>query len=198
MDNFEIEKTTVPSAGEPAPAPMPTPMPTPAPEPAGPAPVIPPIQQQPAATPSPVSAEPMAPTARPEERPVQTNVRMEAPIEPVMRPIDLSAHEGAAPQANAPMDEGKKKMVIIAIVVVAGLIAGAAGFFIWRAMGPAEEVIVPEQALPVSDVSIVTPVVIPVIEADDISVIEKELGSFNVADIDKESQGSLDAINAEL
>jgi len=121
---------------------------------------------------------------------------METPIEPVMRPIDLSAHEGTTPQASASMDEGKKKLIIIAIVIVAGLAAGVGGFFVWRMMNaPAEVIPATEQMTPEA---VTSPVVIPVLEVDDMSVIEKELSAFTATDIDKEAQSSLDAINSAL
>ncbi|OGM93777.1 hypothetical protein A2524_02545 [Candidatus Wolfebacteria bacterium RIFOXYD12_FULL_48_21] len=123
-------------------------------------------------------------------------MRMETPIEPIMRPIDLSAHEGTTPQASASMDKGKKKLIIIAIVIVAGLVAGVGGFFIWRMMNtPAEVIPATEQMTPEA---VTPPVAVPALEVDDISVIEKELSAFTATDIDKEAQSSLDAINSAL
>jgi len=194
-----MDKNTMPaaegSASAQPPVVTPAPAPMPAAAPAEPTPVVPPMSQQPT-TPS-MPSETIAPMARPVEPAVpQTSMYMETPIEPIMRPIDLSAHEGTTPQASASMDEGKKKLIIITIVIVAGLAAGVGGFFAWRMMGaPTEEIPVTEQMTPEA---VTPPVAVPVLEVDDISVIEKELNAFTATDIDKEAKSSLDAINAEL
>lgn len=182
MDNLEIEKNTMPTAGEPVVPQPPVTMPTPAPMPEA-APIIPAIPQQPAA-------------AQPEEHPTQVDMRMETPIQPIMRPIDLSTSEGLASQST---NEGKKKLVIIAIVVVAGLIAGTVGFIVWRMMNaPVKEAPVTEQVQPVSDVPVTQPAVVPVVEVDAISAIDKELNAFSTTTIDAEVQDGLSAVKAVL
>ena len=189
MDNLEIEKNAMPTAGEPVAPQTPAAMPTPAPMPEA-APVIPQAPQQPAATPS---------FTQPEARPAQADIRKEAPMESIMRPIDLSAHEGSMPQMAATANEGKRKFVIIAIVVVAGLIAGVGGFLVWRMMNaPVNEAPVTEQAAPVTNVPAVQPVVAPVVEADAISAIDKELATFNATTVDAEAQNALNAVKAAL
>jgi len=121
---------------------------------------------------------------------------METQIEPVMRPIDLSAQEGTISQVSVSIDEGKKKLIIIAFVIVAGLAAGVGGFFVWRIVDTQTGVI-PETERMKSEV-VTPPIAVPVLEANDISVIEKELNAFTATDIDKEAQSSLDAINSAL
>lgn len=199
MDNLEMEKDTTP-AGEgsvpvqppvvpPAPAPMPTAVPV------EPTLVTPPMPQQPPVVTPIAPIEPIVPASRPEE----SVMTAETPIEPVMRPIDLSMHEEVAPQGGMPMDEGKKKMIILAVVIVAGLAAGAIGFLVWRSMtAPVEEVSVIDQDIQSVTIPVTQPVAVPVIEADDITVIEQELNAFNDAALDKEAQDALNAVNAAL
>ena len=199
MDNFEMEKNAMPTGESPAPVQPPVEAPTPAPMPPAapvevPAPVTPPMpQQQPPVMQSPAPIA--APMTRPEERIMST----ETPIEPVMRPIDLSMHEGVAPQGSAPIDEGKKKMIILAVVIVAGLAAGAIGFFVWRSMNaPIEETPIVDQDMQSVTIPAVQQVTAPALEADDISVIEQELNALNDATLDKEVQDALNTVNAAL
>lgn len=193
-----MEKNVAPTGESPASAQPPVATPAPAPMPTAapvevPAPVTSSMPQQPAVMPSPAPVE--VPVARPEER----NMSVETPIEPVMRPIDLSMHEGAVAQGSAPTDEGKKKMIILAVVIVAGLAAGAIGFFVWRSMNaPVEETPIVDQDMQGVTIPVTQPVAVPALEADDISVIEQELNALNDAALDKEAQDALNAVNTAL
>lgn len=188
MENFEIEKNTTPVDGATPPVQPPVGMPTPAPMPV---------------------AEPIvmsAPIPTPEVAPIQQEVhtepmieRVETPIETIMQPIDLSNPGGMQSQPGNLVDGGKNKLIVIVIVVVVGLLAGVGGFFAWRMMNaPVEEAPIVEEIVEnkMAEVPTTTPVIAP--EADDITVIEKELNSFNATDIELEAQGGLNEINAAL
>lgn len=184
-----MEKNAVPAGEGSAPvqppvvAPTSTPMPTAAP-----------VETAPVASPLPQQSQ-AAPVAQLEEHIMPA----EAPIEPVMRPIDLSMHEGVAPQGSAPIDEGKKKLIILAIVIIAGLAAGAIGFFVWRSMAaPAEEASVIDQDMQRVAIPVTQPVAVPVVEADDMAIIEQELNALNDATLDKEAQDALIVVNSAL
>lgn len=189
MPTGEGSVPTQPPVAPPAPAPMPAATPIEA------ASVVPPMPQQPPVAPPVVPLEPLMPTSRPEERIMSA----ETPIEPVMRPIDLSMHEGVVPQGSASTDEGKKKIIILAVVIVAGLVAGTIGFFVWRSMtAPVEEASVIDQNMQSVTIPVTQPVAVPVLEADDMTVIEQELNALNDAVLDKEAQDALNAVNAAL
>ena len=153
------------------------------------------IPQQPARA---VVPEPMPQQA--EMQPVQQVERSEMPVEPLLRPIDLSAQGGAAPQGSAPIDERKRRLIIIAIVVVAGLIAGGIGFWIWNSMTA------PTPTTPLSaqqeaqSVKVEVPQAVPVAtpEADSLVSIENDLNALNATSTDAEIQRNLDAVNAAL
>jgi len=165
------------------PAPMPEPASVSQAQPAEPVVPQPPVEMPPSVQQQPINE----PIAQPVEIPPQPQ------IEPVMKPIDLSATVSEMPQV-ATMDVQKKRMIMLIIAIVAGLVVGVGGFYVWKAMNlPVEEM------APIEEVAeqVVKPESIaPAIEADDLSVIEQELDALNVGNIDIELQSDLDAINA--
>lgn len=183
MDNIEIEKKSISIGEESA---------------AGEAISKGTAESQPASmpTPSPVSGSipPVVP-AEPQQQPVASTPQIS------MSPIDLSGQQEMPLQTISPDAGGKKKMIIIAIVVIAGLIAGTAGFFIWRAVNkPVEEVPVVEAPLVVPTLPTTTEQVVAPAppEQDSVTVIEQGLNTFNAATLDAEVQSNLDAIGKSL
>lgn len=179
----------------PASAPMPTPVTTQQPMAAGQSPA--PMQQ-----PEPIMQAPIAAPIQ-AESPMQTATPQVERMEMPMQPIDLTGQSEMPIQQMAAPEEGgdKKKMIIIIVVIVAGLLAGLAGFFVWRSMSAPEEVApvteapinIPSEPTPIEQVTVpVTP------EQDDISVIEQELNAFNVNSVDAELQTGLNEVNAAL
>lgn len=120
-----------------------------------------------------------------------------------MQPIDLTGQQQAAqPQAIIPEEgDNKKKILIIAGVVIALLAVGVGGFFAWQAMNEPEAVIPPvEQPITTTtEVPVVEEVAVPATpEPDAISVIEQELNAFNAASMDAELQADLNAVSGSL
>lgn len=160
-------------------------------------------EPQPVQMPEP-AAQPVAPVV--ESQPMQPPMpgvpeveRMQMP----MQPIDLSGQQEMPIQTSGPEAGGKKKMVIIAVVIVAGLLAGAGAFFVWRNMNePAPEAAMTVEEQPIQPVTVPTTteqVTAPVApEADDLSVIENDLNMLNASTIDADLQSGLAEINRSL